>query len=137
HNIDFDIDCLQRTLEYYHITIPDFYIDCTFKRTGLSLVDLCQAYEIKLDNHHEAIQDALACTKIYLHLLNDETPDFSKIKGTKAKNRIYERPGHERLKGDLLKPNTDKANSDSLFYGKKVVFTGALLSMSREDAARI
>ncbi len=136
HNVEFDIDCLEKTLEYYHIDIPNFNIDCTFRRTGLSLVDLCQAFEIILDNHHEAIQDALACSSIYLHLLNNETPNFSKIKGATRK-KTYECPGHEKLKGDLLKPNTNIKNPNSLFYGKKVVFTGVLLSMSREDAARI
>ncbi|NLY74857.1 MAG: hypothetical protein GX075_06100 [Firmicutes bacterium] len=139
HNIEFDIDCLIKTLTYYNIDIPKFDIDCTFRKTGLSLVDLCQAFNIELENHHNAIQDALACSKVYLRLLNGDTPDLSKIKRMKAKNKIYERPGHERLKGDLLKPNRDKdiANINNPFYGKKVVFTGVLLSMNREEAARI
>jgi DNA polymerase-3 subunit epsilon len=135
HNIDFDKDCLFQTLSYYNLDIPDFDIDCTYKKTGTNLEQACQAFEIPLEKHHEALQDALACANIYMRLSNNEVPDYSKIKQTTKITFSF--PGHERIKGELLKPNLKDASSDSIFYGKKVVFTGVLFSIQREDAARI
>ena len=138
HNTDFDIDCLKKTLVYYNLEIPNFKTDCTFKRTGERLDNLCEAYNVELTNHHNAVSDAIACAKIYVKLLNQEKPDFSKI--TSKKSRIkknYNLGGHERLQGDVLKPNLENANPDNPFYNKKVVFTGILSAISRNEAAGI
>ncbi len=43
--------------------------------------------------------------------------------------------GHERLCGDVLKPDLEYADSNNPFYAKKVVFTGVLNSIKRKDAA--
>lgn len=136
HNIAFDSDCLEQTLKFYNLNIPNFDVDCTFKTTGVGLEELCQAFEIPLENHHDALQDALACANIYLRLKNNEIPDFSKVKKS-TKKMAFGGPGHERIKGELLKPDLDNGDPNSVFFGKKVVFTGILFSITREDAARI
>jgi len=43
----------------------------------------------------------------------------------------------QRLSGDILRPDMESADPNSPFYGKKVVFTGVLDSISREEAAGI
>lgn len=138
HNTDFDIDCLQKTLTYYNLEIPNFKTDCTFKRTGDRLDSLCEAYNVELTNHHDAVSDAIACAKIYVKLLNQEEPDFSKITPRKPRvKKNYNFDGHERLQGDVLKPDLKNANPHNLFYKKKVVFTGVLSTISRNEAAGI
>jgi len=137
HNADFDIDCLRKTLKYYDLEIPNFKTDCTFKRTGDRLDNLCEAYNIELDNHHDAVSDAIACAKIYIKLLNQENPDFSKITTKKPRPKTnFDFEVHERLQGDILKPDLENADPNNPFYNKKVVFTGVLDSISRNEAAR-
>jgi DNA polymerase-3 subunit epsilon len=136
HNVDFDIDCLYKTLDYYNIPIPKFKVDCTFKRTGARLEILCDAYDINLEHQHNAECDALACAQIYMNLVDKIEPDYSKTK-RKIRKSIFSQPGHERIKGDLLKPDLSHGDPDSPFYGKKVVFTGALATIKRQVAAEI
>lgn len=136
HSTDFDIDCLYKTLDYYEIPRPRFNIDCTYKRTGKKLDSLCEAFDIHLGNHHDAECDAIACAEIYIKLLNNKEPDFSRIRN-KPKTNIFQQKGHERIRGDILKPDLKNANPSSPFYGKKVVFTGVLNSIKRHAAAEI
>ncbi|MCD6598623.1 MAG: 3'-5' exoribonuclease [Bacteroidales bacterium] len=136
HNIDFDIDCLNKTLEYYFLPKPKFETDCTYKRTGQKLDDLCEAFDVELENHHNAKSDATACAEIYIKLLNNEEPDLSKIK-IKSRASIFQQKGHERIKGDILKPDLANGDPSSPFFGRKVVFTGVLKSIARHKAAEI
>ena len=70
HNAAFDIDCLTKTLKHYNLEVPDFKSECTYKKTGLKLNLACEEYGVVLDNHHEALADALACAEIYLKTYN-------------------------------------------------------------------
>jgi DNA polymerase-3 subunit epsilon len=115
HNAAFDMGCINSTLEYYSLEQTDFRIDCTYQRTGESLDHICQAYDIHLDDHHDALCDARACAEIYLKVLNQEVPDLSKIK-PKEKGFIYEQPGHERISGEMLKPDLENGDPNSPFY---------------------
>ncbi|MFW5872319.1 MAG: BRCT domain-containing protein, partial [bacterium] len=88
------------------------------------------------NKHHNAACDAEACAKVYLNLLQDIKPDFTKITSRTEKSaNLFQPEGHERLCGDVLKPDLEHADSDSPFYAKKVVFTGVLKSIARKEAA--
>ncbi len=138
HNAAFDINCLQQTLGYYNIPIPDFKCDCTYKRTGHKLDAICDAYEIELRRHHDACSDAVACARVYLNLLNGIEPDLSKLQLRPAKSAgSFVSEGHEQLCGNVLKPDLGNADNASPFYAKKVVFTGVLIAVSRKEAAGI
>lgn len=134
HNSDFDIPCLLTTLKHYNLAVPAFRSDCTYKLTGLSLVNMCESLEIPLGTHHHAMYDALGCAEAYIKLLRGCKPNHALIT-TKVKKSPFE--GRERLKGEVLKPCLEKADINSPFYGKKIVFTGVLSSISREEAGRI
>jgi ATP-dependent Lhr-like helicase len=117
HNAVFDIDCLVKTLELYDIEVPNFDYVCTMKPTGAKLKELCQAYNINLRNHHDALNDARACAQVFLKISNNEKPDLSKIKlEDKNEHNMFE--GHETLKGDILKPDLGNGNPNSPFYNK-------------------
>lgn len=136
HNASFDIDCLHQTLDYYNLPIPKIDCDCTYSKTGLKLSEICKAYEIEMDKHHDAASDAVACAKVYLNLIHGIKPDLAKIKQRLEKSGIFFTPqGHDRLCGNILKPNLEQADCNSPFYGKKVVFTGVLNSIERKEAA--
>lgn len=134
HNSDFDIDCLFKTLEFYKIPFPELKIDCTYEISGLSLEDLCESLEVNIVTHHNAMYDALACAESYIKLKKGIKPNLKLI--TKKENKsIFD--GHEKLSGKILKPDLKNADTNSPFYGKKIVFTGILNSITREEAARI
>lgn len=133
HNAAFDISCLKQTLQFYNLPVPLFTIECTYILTGLNLVDLCESLGLESGTHHYALDDALACANAYIALSTGAEPNRNLIT-QKEKKGIFD--GHERLKGDVLKPELEKADTNSPFYGKKIVFTGVLTSITREEAGR-
>lgn len=136
HNASFDINCLEQALDFYGLPKPNMECDCTYARTGVKLNEICEAFEIELANHHNAVSDAEACAKVYLNLLKGIEPDFSKITPQSVKpGNFFQQEGHERLCGNVLKPDLENADSSSPFYAKKVVFTGVLPSIKRKEAA--
>jgi len=75
HNAPFDRSVLNKTCEYYDLIPPDIEFKCTVqlsrKVLGIyptSLPDVCRALNIRMDNHHEALSDALACAEIMHHI---------------------------------------------------------------------
>lgn len=67
----FDFPCLQQTLDYYQLEIPEFMGYCTYRIYGKNLASLCQEHNIKL-NHHDALSDANACVELFLKHLNSK-----------------------------------------------------------------
>ena len=66
HNgFSFDFQCLAQSLEYYNIEKPEYEKHCTYKIFRKDLATLCEEHNIEL-NHHDALSDALACTKLFL-----------------------------------------------------------------------
>lgn len=134
HNAAFDLDCLFKTLEYYKLDFPDVKSECTYKISGLKLIDLAEALDITLMSHHDALNDSLMCAESYIRLKNGQKPDLQKIT-EKAPKTIF--AGHERISGNVLRPDLENADSSSPFYNKKIVFTGILDKIGREEAAEI
>ena len=133
HNASFDLAVLRSTLGHYNHEVPDFRYECTYRQSGLSLDALCDALEIELINHHDALADARACALAYLKMKKGIRPDHSLVK---PKTKWDPWAGHERITGDLLKPDLEHCDCNHPFYNKKVVFTGVLDNISREEAAR-
>jgi DNA polymerase III subunit epsilon len=65
HNMAFDRSCLKQTLRYYSLKIPQFNHHCTYKLYGARLDVLCNQFAIKF-NHHNALSDAIACSKLFM-----------------------------------------------------------------------
>jgi len=134
HNASFDITSLKAALTHYNFETPEFTYHCTYHLTNLKLTELCDALEIGLENHHNALSDAQACAEAYIKLKSGIKPNHSLIKTRKAENNFA---GHERIKGDLLHPDLDCEDKNHPFYNKKIVFTGVLDKISREEAAKL
>lgn len=133
HNASFDLNILNSTLDFYNIHRPVFTCDCTFNMSGLNLKTLSASLNINMTNHHDALSDAKACALAYLYLKQGITPNLDLIKDIERSDMFA---GHERLSGDVLKPKLNIHNMDNPFYSKKVVFTGVLQTITREDAAK-
>ncbi len=134
HNAEFDLDVLVKTLSYYKLKIPKFKYECTYAMTYLKLKALCESLRIKMEKHHDALSDAVACAQAFILLNKGVEPDHNLIIPEEKKG-MFE--GHERIKGDLLRPDLEISDKSHPFFNKKVVFTGVLQTISREEAAKV
>lgn len=133
HNAAFDLAVLRATLECYGLDMPGFRCECTYRMSGLNLASLCDALEIELVNHHDALADATACAIAYLKMKQGIPPDHRLIRPRSGHDFFA---GHERITGDLLKPDLEHCDCNHPFYNKKVVFTGVLNAITRNEAAK-
>ena len=154
HNADFDIDVLKQTLNAYNLNVPSFKFICTQKLAQEAFPDL-QNYRLSdvavyLDLnliHHNSISDATLAAEIGIRAIpiydkkhfsygyDDLTYYIEKRGSADKKNRFSSGFTKKNIDSTLLKPNLEVANKDNLFYCKRVVFTGDLQAISRQDAA--
>lgn len=125
HNARFDEDVLNRNLLYYGIPpmgIPPFECTCDiYHRIGLH--DLCEAFGISPEGHHDALFDAECCAQFYLNYLNGIAPDYSLITD-RTKRSKFEKKASKKISGDILKKDLSHADPNNPFYDRKVVITG-------------
>ena len=69
----------------------------------------------------------------YIHKLTA----IEKTTKSRQSKQIFDFEGHDKIQGDLLKPDLENADVNSPFYNKKVVFTGVLENINRQEAAKI
>jgi DNA polymerase-3 subunit epsilon len=77
HNASFDMSVLRSTLDYYSIPYPELSCGCTLimsrkhwpDRKGYGLNLIVDLLNIEFQ-HHNALEDSLACAQIALHILN-------------------------------------------------------------------
>lgn len=75
HNITYDLSVISKALERYGIAVPAFNYYCTLKLSrkyintnNYSLNSLCDLLKINLDNHHNALEDALSSQEIFEYI---------------------------------------------------------------------
>ena len=78
HNASFDVNVLLRTLEQFGIEFPNFEYLCTVKLSQKAYPDLfshklnCLGAALGINfSHHTACDDAYACAKVMLNILED------------------------------------------------------------------
>jgi DNA polymerase-3 subunit epsilon len=129
HNAPFDNSVLQSCLKYYNLSKPDYEVVCTLSLTGTRLNIACECRGIELE-HHNALSDAIACGKLFQHLIDHKDGFPENI--TKPTQKIRY---HPKVNSETLNPDFDNCCKDSPFYRKKVVITGLFNSYSREGLA--
>ncbi len=131
HNAPFDITKLIGTLEFYGLDLPKLNYVCTYELTGLRLPLACKAYGVELLRHHNAGSDALASLSIYYKHILGHKPMLDGLEDTGGTDSFF---SYKQVESNLLKPLSEAP--DNYLKGKKVVFTGDLQSMSRNEAAK-
>ncbi len=123
HNRGADINIIQRCMDYYGLTGIDTANNyCTYEMTGLSLTACCAQFGINMGAHHNALDDADACAKVFLAYQGA-------IMATTFKGGLSEVIAASRTKkfehATLIPISDDQVqNQDTPFFHAKVVITG-------------
>lgn len=153
HNARFDVSVLHETAATYNLTIPDFtYMDSISisakmrKGCGNSLEECAKFFDIPIEHHHNALDDAKVCAEIVIHSVNASryrnihtyVSQFSSIKQRKyselkVKKSMFAK-SFSNVKISELSSNVTDFNSSHPLYGKNCVLTGELESMDRKTA---
>ena len=157
HNTAFDISVLRRSAEATGAHVGDLHFACTYRlakstwpeRWSYRLDSLAEDFGIDLQ-HHDPLEDALAAAELVGPICNANSAPSVTAAAEKLGYRIgtltagvYE--GFSNAKASRsdwdydfgsLQPTVDNINPDGVLFGKNVVFTGTLDSMSRNDAAQ-
>ncbi len=153
HNAAFDISALRHVLDLYGIAYPEIDYICTYK-TALRTWNGLENYKLNTVckflnhrfSHHHAREDAVACGKILLSALAargissvEELASSIGMKLGKLYARGYSPCSIRSSKKSGIELKSIVAQGDTFaqeheFYGKKVVFTGKLSTMTRKEA---
>lgn len=157
HNAAFDMSVLRNSLLKNPIDIPDFSFTCTYrlasrvlpKKISYSLPDVAEMCGIKGLIHHDASSDADVCAKILLYLIKMFDGDIDRLHQTANIKYGHFQDGeydgiHKNVRESLSPPHSSNrklpkftVGESSPFFGKVVVFTGQLESMTRNEAIEI
>lgn len=110
------------------------------RSVGAAIADFNSAFRVFIEYYIEVtgdIPEFLKDKKVE-YCFDDDA--FSNYYLNEQKKKKHPMPdflfaGHEKLSGDILEQNLENADPNNPFYDKKVVFTGVLNNLSREDAA--
>ena len=123
HNRGANINIMQRCMDHYGLAGIDTANNyCTFEMTGQSLTACCKQYGIPMGEHHNALEDALACAKVFLACQGDIVA--TTFKG--GLNEVMAAAAAKKFERATLDPIADDQvqNQDTPFFHAKVVITG-------------
>lgn len=151
HFAQFDMKCLQMTIETYNLPKMEneYFCSCILAKKTLTLssnklVNVLDYYGLTIENHHNAADDATACGEITSKLLQPYDYD---IKGflTEYHYQLGQLFSHrfgldKKKKKKVARPNVQ--NMESLqpshpFYQKHIAFAGRIAGLNRQEAAQM
>jgi DNA polymerase-3 subunit epsilon len=162
HNATFDLSVLRHTMDLYDLPYPKLSFYCT-RLISKSVWPNLSSYKLSIlgafleipFEHHNPTEDAKCSAEIALRACREKETkhlnDLATLVGIRkgrltssryitcsskyAKQNTPSRCGQDRLK-ELANdtPTNPDADPEHPFFGKKIVFTGALVSMTREQA---
>lgn len=156
HNSSMDASIIKQLVYYYNI--QDYkvkYIDTMqlAKRYNYpgKLIELCNLFDISLDNHHDPEDDAKACAFIYKYLKekHPNAPDISKTISPDTNKSIKSNFFREKAQKGVSEQESvklidiankyllDKEMINALnFKNQKVLITGTFQNISRSEIKR-
>lgn len=151
HNVFFDISVLKNVLDNYDLSYPNLDYVCSIaiskKVWGISRFTLESVAKHLNINYqkHDSLEDALVCAKIVIEAgkelgINNFDNLLKKLHLTI--NNIFNVRNVQKtffvrfpkIRAKDITPENICMDYDNPFYGKEIVFTGELESMSRETA---
>lgn len=102
--------------------------------SGYGLANVCDMLNIKMDQHHDAVSDAISAGKIFITALNIHGDiDYCKNIIRKPISLLLGKGGLISENGEKTEGIIDGGNPDGKWYGDVLCFTGEL-KMLRTDA---
>lgn len=138
HNHFTEERVLNKNLDRYNIMSMGIVmpIVCTCElHEGRKFKDVCQAYGMSYEKHHDALFDAEGCAQFYLNYLNGVQPDYSLVENTSEVKRKFRSKPAPRVKVVLTDEQLDlyaEERLDSPLFNRKVVITGEF-SIGRDN----
>lgn len=144
HNVSFEQSVINQTLQKYDQTIPEFDYLCTLymcrvsypRRISYKLDDVLKDLLGQSVNHHHALDDAIACAELGIHLIQRfPSQPLSELMGALYETPMRQKKEWERLTG--TKPSKEELDPNHPLFEKRMAMTGLLSSMSREKAVQM
>jgi len=152
HNTAFDMSVLRHSAEHHGYSPPWFRFACSYRLARSAFPDeeewslpaMAWKFDIPL-RHHDPVSDAMAAGSLWFALPRHLGTNVAELLGAHGYNfgryggESYERSsnalvsGSDRFSAKDVKPRGEP-NPDGLLFGKRLVFTGTLASMSRAGA---
>lgn len=134
HNAPFDESILAALLSHYGLGAE--YLQyarfiCTYELTGLPLEECCRLNNIPVGEHHDALDDALACARLMLSLSG-----FTQASTFKGGLSAVEKMKEAKKYGkDTLKPLDEEKveNKETPFFKARTVITGVFEAYPNRD----
>lgn len=147
HNAAFDIGVLRDMLKVYRMDIPDNPYLCTYRLARkvwpelgkYGLKTMIQHLSLEGGRHHRAAYDSHACAEVLIHAMHKMgTPSVEELSRiTDTAIRSIQQYGHDITTNgnrEIPEGNPSLHEPGHAFYGKHMVFSGTLESMSRAQA---
>lgn len=126
HNADFDIPCIQKSLNYGTDVFDKVRIIDTCKITNYaSLYSCCVYFGIELAAHHDALCDALACAQLLLKL--KDFPIYGNIPKVEEP-----KPNNCKSKEDI-----EIIYPDTIFTDKTCVYSGVFTDWPEREELEV
>lgn len=140
HNSSFDITVLNNILALYGISKPTYSSFCTYKISkqcldlkNYRLPTVAQFFSLSNFNHHNALEDALMCGKIFYNLCCN----YEVIKPDQTKNKSKNTSSYRSYIGISVLPkpsfNAYIWNTSDKLAGKIFVVSGVFEKFSRDE----
>jgi DNA polymerase-3 subunit epsilon len=157
HNAQFDMSVLKSLQLEYNLNIPDFvYMDSMYISSKACGSDIrktlsarAEALGVELTNHHNALDDTIACANIIIETVKkcrkksfqsfiNVYTSLNKKKFSELKHQQYFKKGRtfDNVKISEIETCTT-ADCNNPFYGKNIVFTGELSKYGRKEAMQL
>lgn len=140
HNATTEVRVLSALRDHYKLPLLNISdsVD-TYEITRCSLKEACSLYAIPEGTHHDALEDAIACAKVYLRSCKSDLREPVTSEKPSKKRPSQALMQARRIDHDVLKtPDLDTIEDKSTpFFGKIVVITGIFQAYpNRNDLAK-
>ncbi|MCU1804791.1 exonuclease domain-containing protein [Cytobacillus firmus] len=156
HNAQFDMSVLHAALKKYQIPLPDFEYICSIpistracrgQGVGQSLEERLAYFNIALNNHHNALSDARACAELVTTCIRMKkrknlmsycstysSIPVKRFSELKPQDTFSKRKKFSKVRVSEIAATVENFDETHVLFGKNIVFTGDLQSISRNEA---
>lgn len=154
HGAQFDKSVFCKACARYHLPVPKMTFYCTSMLYQENAPDLgcyklnalTEHFGISLDQHHDALCDAVACAKLFVRLLGDEDSAIYPLTSSHGETNsrssasvefVFSCGDDEDAQPHQVEPNMIYDKLEESIAGKKIVITGDIEQATRAEIGRM